>query len=150
MKLPDISGMERQRASSYIQSTLKQEQNALPEGHGIWYNLYRYPDLKRCYSSMPVRYKVDRLIQIFAPLPEDFRKSQLALASRLAKTCIVAVRVTGPIVNSSVYRNALAYRQARDKANQKQIHEEWLAHQPDYIQGKVATIQSRNYDTLDF
>jgi len=129
MKLPDISGMDRQRASFHIQHVLKQEQNMLPEGHGIWYNLYRYPDLKMSYSSMPVRYKVDRLIPVFAPLPEGHRKPQLDLVSRLVKTCIVAVRVTGPIVNSFVYRNALAYKQAKDKEYHDKLEREHRAWQ---------------------
>ncbi|WDS62195.1 hypothetical protein [Pseudomonas phage D6] len=129
MKLPDISGLDRQRASFHIQHVLKQEQNELPQGHGIWYNLYRYADLKRCYSFEPVRYKVDRLLHTFAPNRPGTREAQLRLGQRAFRGCIIAVRVTGPILSSPRYLHAKALQDARQKADHEQLEREHRAWQ---------------------
>lgn len=127
MKLPDIRGMERDKAWSTIQGVLKHEQNQLKPGHGIWYNFYNYIDLKRRYTCRPVMYKVNSLLGWCTGTALDLHHLQIKMAHNWVRRGIVAIRVTGPIVNSPQYQYGLEQKQARKIQGEKDLQAEWEA-----------------------
>lgn len=127
MSIPDIANLARERASSKIQSVLKAEQNKLKPGHGIWYNFYYYPELKRSYVSHPISYKIMAMLG-FLPL-KPIHRLQINVLQRWRKSNIVGVRVSGPITNSPQYHFAMEGLLERRKQNEIDLHNEWVKNQ---------------------
>jgi hypothetical protein len=124
MKLPDIGGMERARAWAWIQHTLKQEQNQLPPGHGIWFNWYHYTEEKRHYICCPVNYKIKGF---GGGTDDELRKKQLDASRRFHQRGFIAVRVSGPVVNSPQARAAKKREAEFWEQNQRNLDAEWKA-----------------------
>jgi hypothetical protein len=126
VKKPDIAGMDREKAGMYIQRILKQEQNQLPPGYGIWFNWYSYPELRRGYMCHPVMYKLNP----WGPQPPKTDAiGRAKIVSRLRKRGILGVRVTGPIELSPSAIRVREYERTRKIEDEQRMIEEWKANQ---------------------
>jgi hypothetical protein len=142
VKRPDIVGMERDKASMYIQRILKQEQNELPSGYGIWFNWYSYPELRRGYMSHPVMYKLNP----WGPVrPRQEAMASAKIVSRLRKRGILGVRVTGPIELSPSAIRVREYERTRKIEYEQRLIEEWKKHHMSQHLARWGTT-----DNLDF
>lgn len=101
---PDITNLPRDQGWLKVQDWLGAEQRELPPGHGIWYSMVRYPELKRTMHSTPIFKMLYAASGWRTPAAPKFTgDAMFRVTNNVTRGCIQSIRVTGPLMHHPRY-----------------------------------------------
>lgn len=101
---PDIADLPREQGWRKVQAWLDDEQRKLPPGHGIWYSMIRYPELKRTLHSTPIAKMLYAISGWRTPAaPKSAGDAMFRITNSATRGCIKSIRVTGPLMHHPRY-----------------------------------------------